>query len=127
MRWRSVAAVVVGTAALIACGGRSDSPKALADATTKAVYDDDVNAMQARFDDDLRKQVTIDQIATISSKLHSLGAYKGLEQTTLDTSKGRYDFDAHFDQTTIPVHLRLDPDGRIAAYRLDIPQPISER
>ena len=127
MRLRSWAAVALGTGALLACAGRGDSPQALADATTKALYDDDVNTMQARFDDSLRKQVTIDQIATISSKLHSLGAYKGLEQTTLDTSKGRYDFDARFDQTVIPVHLRLDPDGRIAAFRLDIPQPISAR
>jgi hypothetical protein len=127
MLLRSLAAIVVGTAALIACGGSGNSPQAMADATTKAVYENDINAMQARFDDDLKKQVTIDQIGQISSKLHSFGNYKGLEQTTLDESKGRYDFVAHFDQTVIPVHLRLDPAGRIAAFRLDIPQPISSR
>lgn len=125
MRPHSLAAALAGAFMLIACS--SNSPQTLADGTTKAVYNDDVNAMQARFDDDLRKQVTIDQIATISQKLHALGAYKGLEQTMADASKSRYDYEARFDQGTVPVHLRLDVDGRIAAYRLDIPQSISAR
>ena len=126
MRAHIIAAVLAGSIGLIACGGGS-SPQTLADGTTKAVYDDDVNAMQARFDDDLRKQVTIDQIATISQKLHALGAYKGLQQTASDSTKNRYDYSAQFDQATVPVHLRLDADGRIAAYRLDIPQTVSAR
>lgn len=126
MRTRIVTAVLAASIGLIACGG-GNSPQTLADSTTKAVYDDDVNAMQARFDDDLRKQVTIDQIATISQKLHALGSYKGLQQTASDSTKNRYDYTASFDQGTVPVHLRLDADGRIAAYRLDIPQSVSAR
>ncbi len=109
---------------MVAACGHSNGPQSLADATTKAIYNDDVTSMQARFNDDLRKQVTLDQIATISSKLHAFGSYNGLAQTAADVPAGRYDYNAHFAQTTIPVHLRLDTDGRIAAYRLDIPEPV---
>jgi len=114
---------VLAVVALAACG-HADGPQSIADATTKAIYNDDVTAMQARFSDDLRKQVTLDQVATISSKLHALGPYNGLAQTAADVPAGRYDYNARFAQATIPVHLRLDPTGKIAAYRLDIPDPI---
>lgn len=129
----SVGAVVLATTALIAChGARTDTtPHAVAltvtDAATKAVYNDDLNAMQARFDDELRKMVTIDQVAMMSTKLKALGSYKGLEPTAADEAKGRYDFSARFDQATIPVHVRLDPDGRLGAYRMDLPEPVTAR
>lgn len=116
--------VFAGTIFLAACGG-SGSPQATADATTKAIYNDDVTAMQARFDDDLRKQVTLDQVATISSKLHALGAYDGLSQTSADTAAGRFDYNARFGAVTVPVHIRFDASGKLAAYRLDIPDPVA--
>lgn len=114
-----VAAALLG---LTACGGGHDSPQAVADQTTSAVYNDDVNAIQAKFDDGLKRMVTIDQVATISSKLHALGSYKGLSQTSADAAAGRYDYTASFDKSTVAVHVRLDPNGQVAAYRLDIPQ-----
>lgn len=89
----------------------------MADATTKALYADDPSAMQARFDADLRKAVTLDQVATLSSKLHALGAYHGLSETSANSSHGRHDFNARFGDTAIPVHLRLDPSGTIARGR----------
>ena len=114
--------------ALCACGGRAGeagtSPQAVADATTKAIYADDLNAMQTRFDAALKSQVTLGEVSTISSKLRALGAYKGLTQTAADAPKGRYDFTAAFDRGTLAVHLRLDPDGRIGAYRVDIPNSL---
>ena len=109
---------------LAACGS-SGSPQATADATTKAIYNDDVTAMQSRFNDDLRKQVTLDQVATISSKLHALGAYDGVSQTSADTAAGRFDYNARFGGATVPVHIRLDASGKLAAYRLDIPEPVA--
>jgi hypothetical protein len=121
-RAAAVAAALLG---LAACGGGGNSPQVLADQTTKAVYNDDVNAIQAKFDDGLKRMVTIDQVATISSKLHALGSYKGLTQTSADAPAGRYDYNASFDNATVAVHLRLDPSGQIAAYRLDIPQSTS--
>jgi hypothetical protein len=118
------AAVTLVMTALLAACGHGDGPESIADATTKAIYNDDVTAMQARFDDDLRKQVTLDQVAVISSKLHALGSYNGLAQTAADAPAGRYDYSARFASTSIPVHLRLDTSGRVAAYRVDIPEPL---
>jgi hypothetical protein len=127
MRALVLGAALAAGAALVACGPRADQPQSLADATTKAIYNDDVNGMQARFDDDLRKQVTLDQVALLSGKLHALGGYHGLSQTAVDAAKGRYDYAARFDQATIPVHVRLDPDGRIGAFRFDVPEPVATR
>ena len=53
--------------------------------------------------------------------MHALGAYRFLKQTSADPDKGRYDYDAAFDKGTMLVELRMDPDQKIAAYRV-VPQ-----
>ena len=112
--------------ALCACGGGvATSPQKTVDETTQAVYNDDLNAMQSHFDDALKKQVTIDGASTLSQKLHTFGAYKGLTQTAADANGGRYDFSAAFENATMAVHVRMDGDGRIAAYRIDVPQNVT--
>lgn len=120
------ATAAASAAALIACSHPS-GPLATADATTKALYNDDPSAMQSRFDDNLRKSVTLDQVATLSGKLKALGSYQGLNQISADASHARYDFNAHFGAATVPVHLRLDPDGRVAAYRVDVPEQVGQQ
>jgi hypothetical protein len=133
MRALLIGATASAAALLIAChGGDSQSAAqksaaAATDAATKAVYNDDLNAVQKHFDGELRKQVTIDQVATMSSKLKSLGAYQGLTAGPADETQRRYDFTARFAQTAVPVHVRVDPDGQLAAYRIDIPEPVSLR
>jgi len=123
---RTAAGVIV--LALCACGnGGATSPQKAIDATTQAVYNDDLNAMQAHFDDALRKDVTLGGVSTLSQKLHTFGAYKGLTQTVADASDGRYDYNAAFDNATMAVHVRMDGDGRIAAYRIDVPQSVVAR
>jgi len=113
------------TFALCACGGGSaTSPQKVTNDTTEAVYNDDLNAMQTHFDDALQKQVTIDGVRSLSQKLHAFGAYKGLTQTAADPNGGRYDYAAAFDKATMTVHVRVDADGRIAAYRIDVPQNV---
>ena len=37
-------------------------------------YNDDLNAIQAHFDDALQKQITLDGVAALSKKLHAFGA-----------------------------------------------------
>lgn len=115
--------------ALCACGGggSAPAPQKVASATTQAVYNDDLNAIQSHFDAALQKQVTIDGVASLSQKLHAFGAYKGLTQTAADENGGRYDYNAAFDNGTLAVHVRLDGDGRIAAYRIDVPQSVATR
>jgi hypothetical protein len=112
--------------ALCACGGGdATSPQKAINETTQAVYNDDLNAMQSHFDDALSKHVTIDGVSLLSQKLHTFGAYKGLTQTAADSNGGRYDYDAAFDKTTMAVHVRMDGDGHIAAYRIDVPKNVA--
>ncbi len=116
---------VLIAAALCACGGGATSPEKAVNDTTAAVYNDDLNAIQSHFDDALQKQVTIDGVSTLSQKLHAFGAYKGLTQTAADQTGGRYDYNAAFDNATLAVHVRMDQDGRIAAFRIDVPQRVA--
>jgi hypothetical protein len=113
--------------ALAACSGDATSPQKVTNDVTAAVYNDDLNTMQSHFDAALQKQVTIDGVATLSQKLHTFGAYKGLTQTAADATGGRYDYNAAFDKATMAVHIRVDSDGRIAAYRIDVPQSVASR
>jgi hypothetical protein len=103
--------------ALAACG-HANAAQSLADQTTKAVFNTDLTATQKNFDDDLKKQVTREQIGIISDKMHALGAYKGLKPAASDPDKGRYAFEADFDNGVMAVEVRLDPDGKIGAYRV---------
>lgn len=103
--------------ALSACG-HGAAPQTLADQTTKAVYNVDLDGTQKNFDDSLKKQVTREQIGTLSDKMHALGTYKGLKPTASDPDKGRYDFEADFDNGVMVVEMRLDPNGKIGAYRV---------
>lgn len=114
------------TLALCACGaGAATSPEQVTNLTTEAVYNDDLNAIQSHFDDALQKQVTIDGVGALSKKLHAFGAYKGITQTAADPNGGRYDYSAAFDSTALAVHVRMDRDGRIAAYRIDVPEKVA--
>src|SRR5471030_761490 len=110
----SAAALAV---ALSACG-HGAAPQTLADQTTKAVYNADLDGTQKNFDDSLKKQVTREQIGKLSDKMHALGTYKGLKPTASDPDKGRYDFEADFDNGVMVVEMRLDPNGKIGAYRV---------
>ena len=128
---RSLNIALAGSFALALCacggGGSATSPEKVVNDTTAAVYNDDLNAMQSHFDDALRKQVTIDGVASLSQKLHSFGSYKGVTQTAADANGGRYDYSAAFDNVTMTVHVRVDADGRMAAYRIDVPQSVAAR
>jgi hypothetical protein len=111
-----------------ACGGGSaTSPQKVTNDATEAVYNDDLNAVQSHFDASLQKQVTIDGVSTLSQRLHSFGAYKGLTQIAADANGGRYDYTAAFDNGTMTVHVRVDGQGQIAAYRIDVPQRVAAR
>jgi hypothetical protein len=102
---------------LSACAHRA-TPLELADQTTKAVYAVDLSATQANFDDQLKTQVTREELGALSDKMHALGAYHGLKPISSDPDKGRYDFEADFAGGMLAVELRVDPSGKIGAYRI---------
>jgi hypothetical protein len=105
--------------AIAACGcARNVTPQDLADATTRAVYSADYDGTTAHFDDALKTQVTRKSVGDLSDRMHAYGTYHGLKQVTSDPASGRYQYEASFDKGPIAVLLRVDPDGRIAAYRI---------
>ena len=105
--------------AIAACGcAHTATPQELADATTRAVYDADYDRTTAGFDDALKTQVTRASVGQLSDRMRALGAYRGLRETARDPAKNRYDFEAAFDKGTMAVMIRVDPDSKLAAYRI---------
>jgi hypothetical protein len=94
------------------------NPQALADQTTRAVYNLDYATTTAQFDDALKAQVTRASMGQLSDQMHALGTYQGLKPLSSDADKGRYDYEATFDKGTLVVQLRLDPNQKIGAYRI---------
>ncbi len=117
MRFSGVCAAIALSIAASACAQHAD-PQALADQTTRAVYDGDYDRTVANFDDTLKAQVTRASVGQLSDKMHALGTYRGVKQTATDPDKGRYEFEAAFDKGTLTVQLRVDPNWKIGAYRI---------
>lgn len=99
-------------------GCAHDDPQQSADATTRAVYDLNLDALSASFDTSLKPQLTRTSVGLLSDKMHALGAYRGLTPLSSDPDKGRYTYTAKFDKGTMTVSMRLDPDRKIGAYRV---------
>jgi hypothetical protein len=112
------AAVALAIAASACAQTTQTNPQALADQTTRAVYNLDYDTTTARFDDALKAQVTRASIGQLSDQMHALGTYQGLKPLSSDADKGRYDYEATFDKGTLLVQLRLDPNQKIGAYRI---------
>ncbi len=118
---RALACFVL-SAALASCGSPAADAQKQADGVTKAVYNNDDAAVTQNFDAALRKQVTRAQVGMLSDKLHKLGDYKGLTYVSNDGLKNEYTYRANFTKGTAPVIVRFDSDGKVAAYRITLPQ-----
>lgn len=110
------ALAVLLLAGLTACAG--SDPQSIASGVTRAVYDNNVSAVQPYFDDALRAQVSRASVGVISDKMHALGSYNGLTLLGSDTSKREYSYRANFSKGTVNIVVRVDPDGRLAAFRV---------
>jgi hypothetical protein len=123
VRIRALLAAVALAIAASACAQQQQlDPQALADQTTRAVYDADYDRTTALFDDALKGQVTRASVGALSDQMHALGAYRGLKAVSSNPDKGRYDYEAAFDKGTMLVQMRIDPTRKIGAYRIS-PQP----
>lgn len=96
----------------------SNDPQSAANGATQAVYDNNLSAVQPYFDDALRSQVSRASVGVISDKMHAMGNYNGLTLLGSDTTKREYTYRATFSKGTVNVVVRVDPDGRLAAYRV---------
>ena len=117
----SLAAVALAIA-VSACAQTRPDPQSLADQTTRSVYNADYDGTTASFDDTAKAQVTRASLGTLSDKMRALGAYHGLKQSQSEPDNGRYVYEASFDKGTMLIELRLDPNQKIAAYRIIPPQ-----
>lgn len=102
--------------------GASDATK-LAENITRAVYADNLDAVTAPFDNDLQKQVTRSDLGLLSDKMHQLGEIKSITQRSADPDKGRYDYDVTFERGAMIAQMRLDPNGKVGAYRIEPAAP----
>lgn len=108
----------VAALAVAGCGHGASNEQKIADDATQAVYNNDVTAVQQNFTSDLAAQVNRASVGQLSDKMHQLGGYKGLTETGSDLPSKRYIFDAKFDKGDMTVRIRLDNDGKVAAYRV---------
>jgi hypothetical protein len=93
-------------------------PAGLADSITRAVYANDYDGTTAPMDRDTRGEVTRGEIGDLSDRMHSLGSYQGLTQVKADPDRGLYDYDLRFSNGHMSARLRIDPSGKVGAYRV---------
>lgn len=122
MRARRPMACLVLGACLASCSSPAGDAQNHADGVTKAVYNNDGAAVAQNFDAALQKQVTRAQVGMLSDKLHKFGDYKGLTYVSNNGLKNEYTYRANFSNGTAPVIVRFDSDGKVAAYRITLPQ-----
>ncbi len=104
---------------LTACGGGGNGvAQSTADAITKSVYANDAGAVQSDMDAALKTQVTRASVGALSDQMHKLGDYKGLTLLSGDATKNEYTFRGDFGSGSMNVVIKLDPDGKAAAYRV---------
>ena len=115
----AAACTVLAVASLFpACSGGSGAAQDTADSITKAVYNNDSGGVTANFDDNLKRQVTRASVGALSDQLHKRGDYKGLTFVSNDPAKNEFTYRADFTNGAMNVTLRLDPDGKVSAYRV---------
>ena len=115
-RYLALAALV----GLAACSAQANpgAVQSTTDSVTKAVYNDDIDGVNANFDSTLQSQVSRGDVGTLSDKMHALGTYKGLTYLSNDPAKSEFTYRAAFDKGTMNVVVRVDNDGKLAAYRV---------
>ena len=111
------AAFVFCVIAALASAGCGNNQLKTADATTRAVYDDDIDAVTSNFTPDLAKQVSRAELGQLSDVMHQHGDYKGLTETGSEPD-GALDFRADFSNGSMIVKMKLDPNGKISGYRV---------
>ena len=120
---KAIGLMFVTAIALAGCSGgpasaNGGTAQSAADATTKAVFNNDIDGVTSNMDDSLKNQVTRAQVGTLSDEMHKLGDYKGLTFVNSDPNKSEYTYRADFTSGSSNIVVRLDSDGKLSAYRV---------
>lgn len=121
---RKALAALFLIATLAGCSNRGTgdvtvgSAQSTADGITKAAYNDDYAGVSANFDETVKRQIGRAEVGVMSDKMHKLGDYKGLTLLSNDAARNEFIYRAAFTRGTMNLGLRLDPDGKVAAYRI---------
>ena len=110
------AILACAAATVLLCGCASSEAK-LADATTRAVYDNNYDGVTENFTSTLSTEVTRAQLGQLSDLMHAKGDYKGIAETGTEPD-GAYDFQAKFSNGNLMVKMKLDGSGKITGYRV---------
>ena len=102
----------------VSCAPHSSTPDGIADAVTRAVYANDLDGATADFDDETKAQISRSSLGELSDRMHALGELQSLAPRSSDPDRGRYEYDAHFTNGAMLVEVRIDPSGKVGAYRV---------
>jgi len=114
-------------AANVSTGGPSGAaPTRVADSITRAIYDNKPEVARGYFNDEIRPQIQDFQVLFMSQTMHRLGDYDGVKIARADVDHGRYAYRAFFSRGKMEVRVRIDQNGRAAAYRV-LPIPTGQQ
>ncbi|MHB8178583.1 MAG: hypothetical protein ACYDA5_06035 [Vulcanimicrobiaceae bacterium] len=119
MRLRTTVLTALALAALSACGANSSgSAQRLADGATRAIYADSYAGVVKDLGPNVSRTVTRASVGAISDKMHALGSYQGLTLLASNPAKSEFTYRAAFQKGSMNVEVRLDNNGKLAAYRV---------
>lgn len=116
---RSAPACALLAFSAVACAQKHDDPQQMAEKITRAVYANDLDTTTATFDDATKKTITREALGAMSDTMHALGDFGSLAPRSADPDSGKYEYDAHFTRGAMLVRMRIDPSGKIGAYRVE--------
>jgi len=115
---RSVLSGALLSFVFASCATHTESPADLADRITRAVYANDLDTTLASFDEATKHAVTRTDLGALSDRMHALGTIASIKERTGNADTGRYEFDVAFTNGSLLVQMRVDPSGRVGAYRV---------
>jgi hypothetical protein len=114
---RGALGALLVAALLVGCSS-SRNPQKVADDMTHALYANDLDRFSGYFDDATKATVTRSDMGALSDRMHKLGDLQSIAPHDADPDAGRYTYDVTLSRGTMLVELRIDPTGKVGAYRV---------
>jgi hypothetical protein len=115
-------AVLAALAGLTGCFGENHYERT-ADDVTKAIVANDMRPVESDFNAIVRpKLLNRAYVGALSDQLNALGPLKRIHETTVrDAPAGEHTFDAVFEKSTWKEVVKIDSEGKIAAFYVHAP------